>query len=422
MSRKKLWVSAAVALGAGGLAVAFGLMWRPAIDPIDKPVEFDTAQIARGADVVTAGDCAVCHTRPGGKYLAGGLPLVTPFGTLYSTNITPDATTGIGQWPFEAFVRAMREGISRDGHFLYPAFPYKHYRLLSDDDLADAYAYLMSGPPVYEPATPNRMKFPMNIRPLVSGWNLMFLHTAPFEPAAQQSQQWNRGRYLVEGAGHCGGCHTPLNFLGAEKDTKALSGGVVDGWEAPSLLGLASREKPWSQTQLVEYLQAKVVDNHGTPAGPMRPVSQELARLPQTDVDAIAEYLLSLPASDAKPSPIGASTALTAESARLGHDLFQGACAGCHGGAAPMRAIDGRPALTTTSAVQADKPRNFIKTVLEGIAPTPGEPGPAMPPFAASLNDQQLTALAEFIRHQASPDKPWPEVDATIQALRQETP
>lgn len=140
------------------------------------------------------------------------------------------------------------------------------------------------------------MKFPMNLRPLVAGWNLLFLHSAPFAPTAQASAQWDRGRYLVEGAGHCGGCHTPLNLLGAEKAGQALAGGVVDGWAAPSLLGLASRETPWTQAQLVDYLQAKVVDGHGTAAGPMRPVSQELARLPRADVDAMAEYLLSLPA------------------------------------------------------------------------------------------------------------------------------
>lgn len=420
MSRNKRWASVAVALAVAGLAAAFGLMWRPAIDPIERPAAFDAAQIARGAKVVTAGDCAVCHTRPGGKYLAGGLPLVTPFGTLYSTNITPDAETGIGQWPLAAFERAMRDGVSRDGHFLYPAFPYKHYRLLSDHDLADAYAYLMSGPPVYEPASPNRMKFPMNIRPLVAGWNLLFLHTQPFEPTAQQSPQWNRGRYLVEGAGHCGGCHTPLNFLGAEKDSQALSGGLVDGWEAPSLLGLARREKPWTQAQLVGYLQAKVVDDHGTPAGPMRPVSQELARLPQADVQAIAHYLLSLPAPRRKPTDDHSDTVATAESTSLGRDLFQGACAGCHGAAAPMRTIDGRPSLAATSAAQAHEPRNFIKTVLEGIPPTPGEAGPAMPPFAASLNDRQLAALASYVRQQANPEQPWSGVDSTIEALREE--
>lgn len=420
MSRKKLWVCAAVALGVGGLVAAFGLMWRPAIDPLERPVEFSAAQITRGAEVVTAGDCAVCHTRPGGKYLAGGLPLVTPFGTLYSTNITPDDETGIGRWSLEAFERAMRDGVSRDGHFLYPAFPYKHYRLLTDQDLTDAYAYLMSGPSVYAPATPNNMKFPMNIRPLVSGWNLMFLHSKPLEPMAQQSQQWNRGRYLVEGAGHCGGCHTPLNVLGAEKESQALSGGVVDGWEAPSLLGLASRDRPWTKAQLVGYLRAQVVDDHGTPAGPMRPVSQELARLPQSEVEAIAEYLLSLPATRQKLITDEARTDVTHQSTNLGRDLFQGACAGCHGAAAPMRSIDGRPSLATTSAVQAGEPRNFIKTVLEGIAPTPGEPGPAMPPFAASLNDKQLAALASFVRHQANPDKPWSNVDSTIQALREE--
>jgi len=153
--------------------------------------------------VVEAGDCAVCHTRPGGAYMAGGLPLVTPFGTLFTTNITPDPQSGIGQWSLDAFERAMREGIARDGHFLYPAFPYVHYRKLSDADIADAYAFLMSVDPIKYTAPENHMVFPMNFRPLVSFWNLLFLHGDPLEPLPNRSAQWNRGRYLVEGAGHC---------------------------------------------------------------------------------------------------------------------------------------------------------------------------------------------------------------------------
>lgn len=428
MSPKKPWLYFAGALSAVGAAAAFGLMWRPAITPISHPAQFDSAQVKRGEQVVIAGDCAVCHTRPGGHYMAGGLALVTPFGTLYSTNITPDPATGIGNWSLEAFERAMRDGVSRDGHLLYPAFPYKHYRMLSDQDIADAYAYLMSGPAVHQPATPNQMKFPMNLRPLVSGWNLLFLRSKPFQADARQSQAVNRGRYLVEGAGHCGGCHTPLNILGAEKDSQALSGGTVDGWAAPSLLGLARRDIPWTREQLVGYLQARVVAPHGTPAGPMRPVSQELARLPQADVEAIADYLLGLPATDPDgkpaqdPNATASAALLPASQARidLGGELFQGACAGCHAASAPMRQIDNRPSLTETSAAQTGDPRNFIKTVLEGIAPTPGQPGPAMPPFAASLDDRQLAALAAFVRHQAHPEQPWRDLNATIEALRQE--
>ncbi|MCD4530365.1 cytochrome c [Pseudomonas sp. C3-2018] len=400
-----------------GLFGAALLMWRPALAPIERPPTFDNAQRQRGARVVEAGDCAVCHTRPGGQYLAGGLPLVTPFGTLYSTNITPDPQTGIGQWSLPAFERAMREGIARDGHFLYPAFPYVHYRRMGDDDIADAYAWLMSGPAVHAPARENRMNFPMNIRPLVSFWNLLFLHGEPLAPVAQQSAAWNRGRYLVEGAGHCAGCHSPLNLIGAEKSGESLAGGLVDGWEAPSLLGLAGQADGWSSEQLVRYLRAEVVDGHGTAAGPMRPVSLSLARLPAGDVEAIAEYLLSLQ-SETLPKAIGAVAHTTEPAGAL---LFASACAGCHGAAAPMRTVDGRPTLNHTSALRAASPRNFLKTVLEGVPADPGVPGPVMPPFAASFDNAQLVALAAYLRQQARPGQPWTDISSTLDAIRKET-
>ncbi len=418
MRSRALWISAA-ALASFGAIAALALMWRPAIAPIERPLTFDSAQLQRGAHVVEAGDCAVCHTRPGGQYLAGGLPLVTPFGTLYSTNITPDPQTGIGQWSLPAFERAMHEGISRDGHFLYPAFPYVHYRRMSKDDIADAYAYLMSGPAVNSPPQQNRMNFPMNIRPLVSFWNLLFLHGKPLTPVTQQSQAWNRGRYLVEGPGHCAGCHSPLNLIGAEKSGESLAGGSVDGWDAPSLLGMARRENSWSSEQLVSYLRAEVVDGHGAAAGPMRPVSLGLARLPVEDAQAIAEYLLSLPTKTTINEIPNASAEPADPSS--GALLFASACAGCHAQGAPMREIDGRPALDQTSALRASSPRNFLKTVLEGIPAEPGQPGPVMPSFAASLDNAQLTVLATWLRHQARPDQSWTDLPATLDALRQET-
>lgn len=412
-----LWMTAA-ALAALGVLGAALLMWRPAIAPVERPTTFDAAQVQRGARVVEAGDCAVCHTRPGGKYLAGGLPLVTPFGTLFSTNITPDRQSGIGQWSLPAFERAMREGIARDGHFLYPAFPYVHYRRMSEGDIADAYAYLMSGPAVDSPAQHNQMNFPMNIRPLVAFWNLLFLHGKPLTSDAQQSAAWNRGRYLVEGPGHCAGCHSPLNLIGAEKSAESLAGGSVDGWEAPSLLGMDRRATPWNSEQLVRYLRAEVVDEHGTAAGPMRPVSLSLARLPVSDAEAIAEYLLSLPnRTSINETPTAKAIEVDAASGAL---LFASACAGCHGAAAPMREIDQRPALQRSSALRAASPRNFLKSVLEGIPATPGLPGPVMPPFAASLNNAQLAILAAYLRDQASPDQPWTDLTPTIEALRQE--
>ncbi|WP_434597835.1 c-type cytochrome [Pseudomonas sp. R4-83] len=415
---RNFWIVVAL-LAAMALIAAVLLMWRPAIAPIERPPRFDTAQIQRGGRVVEAGDCAVCHTRPGGEYLAGGLPLVTPFGTLYSTNITPDAQTGIGQWSLPAFERAMRQGIARDGHFLYPAFPYVHYRRMNADDIADAYAYLMSGPAVQAPARQNQMNFPMNIRPLVSFWNLLFLHGEPLTPLAERSAAWNRGRYLVDGPGHCAGCHSPLNLIGAEKSSKYLQGGSVDGWDAPALVGLGQRANPWNREQLVDYLRADVVAGHGTAAGPMRPVSLGLARLPASEADAIAEYLLSLeqpPTVTETTAPTPVDPASTAQGALL----FSSACAGCHGRAAPMREIDGRPPLDSTSALHAASSRNFLKTVIEGLPATPGSPGPQMPGFAASLDNSQLAALAVYLRQQVRPDQPWADLSSTIEALRQE--
>jgi mono/diheme cytochrome c family protein len=420
MRSKPLWIGVAVLASIGAISAAL-LMWRPAIAPIERPRTFDAAQLQRGARVVEAGDCAVCHTRPGGPYMAGGLPLVTPFGTLYSTNLTPDPQTGIGQWSLPAFERAMREGIARDGHFLYPAFPYVHYRRMTADDIADAYAYLMSGPAVHAPARQNHMNFPMNIRPLVSFWNLLFLHGKPLRPVAQQSESWNRGRYLVEGPGHCAGCHSPLNLIGAEKSGERLAGGSVDGWNAPSLLGMGRRANGWSNEQLVNYLRGEVVDGHGTAAGPMRPVSLSLARLPVGDAAAIAEYLLSLPTKTTVTEIQPSANPIMTTDQTTGALLFASACAGCHGPAAPMREIDGRPPLDRTSTLQAPSPRNFLKTVLEGIPATPGLPGPAMPPFASSLDDAQLSAIAAYLRQQARPDQAWTDLSHTLEAIRQET-
>jgi mono/diheme cytochrome c family protein len=420
LKSRTLWISMAMLAVIGLIGCAL-LMWRPAIAPIERPTGFDTAQLQRGARVVEAGDCAVCHTRPGGEYLAGGLPLVTPFGTLYSTNITADAQTGIGQWSLPAFERAMRQGIARDGHFLYPAFPYVHYRRMSAADIDDAYAYLMSGPAVHAPARQNSMNFPMNIRPLVSFWNLLFLHGEPLTPEAQRSDAWNRGRYLVDGPGHCAGCHSPLNLIGAEKSSEYLQGGSVDGWQAPALVGMGQRAAPWSHEQLVGYLRGEIVAGHGTPAGPMRPVSLSLARLPASEAEAIADYLLNLEVPPSVTETTANPPAITAATQATGALIFSSACAGCHGPAAPMREIDGRPALELTSALRAATSRNFLKTVLEGLPASPGSPGPVMPPFTASLDNAQLGALAAYLRQQARPDQPWTDLTSTIEALRQET-
>lgn len=417
--KRKTIIGAVLAIGVVGLGFAFWMMWRPEIAPLSHPLNAGRETLDRGRRVVEAGDCAVCHTRPGGAYMAGGLPLVTPFGTLFTTNITPDPETGIGQWSLDAFERAMREGIARDGHFLYPAFPYVHYRKMSDADIADAYAFLMSVDPIKYTAPPNHMVFPMNFRPLVSFWNLLFLHGDPLEPLPNQSVQWNRGRYLVEGAGHCSSCHSPLNPIGGEKGSELFNGGVVDGWTAPGLRGMNEAQHPWNEAQLVAYLTGEVAEGHGAAAGPMLPVSLSLAQLPAEDAHAIAQYILDLKktSSDA-PSPPCTSGVKPSARALLGAALFDGACASCHGSAAPMRVIESRPALANTSAVMADSPRNLIQTILQGIPMSSAESSHYMPAFAHSLDDSHIAALAEYLRNESCANRPWTDLDKTIKSIR----
>lgn len=433
MRRGTLFRAASLIVVAG-LIFCAAMMWRPSIDPLANAPVIDDASARRGARVAEQGDCAVCHTRPGGAYMAGGLPLVTPFGTLYTTNITPDRDTGIGNWPPEAFVRAMRHGVSRDGHFLYPAFPYVHYSKMSDGDISDVYAYLMSVDPVSARAPENHMMFPMNFRPLVSFWNLLFLRDDRLTDLPDRSAQWNRGRYLVEGAGHCSSCHTPLNFIGGEKGTEHLGGGLVDGWNAPALTGMAQRSNPWTAEQLVTYLRAGVAGHHGAAAGPMLPVSLSLAQLPEADAEAIADYILSLDSNTPPPGPDCAATSaapastatsgtashVSAQESAEGEALFAGACAGCHGGGAPMRTIDGRPGLSVVSAATASDPRNLIKTILDGIPMSARAPSHYMPPFADTLDDAHIAALAGYLRSQACAATPWRDLQQTVNTLRHE--
>jgi mono/diheme cytochrome c family protein len=236
-------------LGIACLLVFLALAWRPAIAPIDPPAKasFSAELIAKGEVLAGAGYCAVCHTRQGGQLFAGGYPMPTPFGTIYSTNITPEPETGIGRWSLEAFTRAMHEGISRDGSHLFPAFPYDHFTKVWDDDVKALYAYLMTRPPVRTPALANTIPFPLNIRLFQEGWKILSFRSGRFEPVAGKSAEWNRGAYLALGLSHCGACHTPRNLLGAEKTGDAYAGAVVDNWTAPPLTAANPAPVPWTQ-------------------------------------------------------------------------------------------------------------------------------------------------------------------------------
>ena len=203
---------------AVGVVAYAALAWRPSIAPIEPPApqSFAAEQVARGKMLASAGNCAACHTVAGGPAFAGGYAMPTPFGTIYTTNITPDRETGIGAWSLAAFTRALREGVSRDGKHLFPAFPYNHFALLTDDDIGALYAYLMSLPPVKARTQPNTIPFPLDIRALQAGWKMIYFKPEPFRPDSSKSEEWNRGAYLAEGLAHCGACHTPRYIRGAE--------------------------------------------------------------------------------------------------------------------------------------------------------------------------------------------------------------
>src|SRR6202165_2457549 len=284
---------AALCTAAAGIAAAV-LPWG-SIAPIARPDAsvYSEATLARGRQLAALGDCAVCHTEMNGTVNAGGRAIETPFGIIYSTNITPDVETGIGNWSYPAFERSMREGIHRDGRHLYPAFPYTHFARASDADLQALYAHLMAQTPVRAANRKTALTFPFNWRPLMAGWNALFHRPGPVEAYATKSATWNRGAYLVEGLGHCGACHSPRNALGAEKTNAYLAGGFAEGWEAPPLTSLSQAPIPWSEDELYAYLRSGESRFHGVAAGPMAPVVKELANLPDPDIRAMAVYLAS---------------------------------------------------------------------------------------------------------------------------------
>jgi nicotinate dehydrogenase subunit B len=409
-------------------AIAIGtaaLPWR-AIAPIVRPdpAVFSATTIARGQQLAALGDCMVCHTVPGGTINAGGRALETPFGVIYSTNITPDVETGIGNWSYPAFERAMREGIHRDGKHLYPAFPYTHFAKATDADLQALYAYLMAQAPVRSETPGNKLAFPFNQRPLLAGWNALFHTPQTFRPDPTRSEAWNRGAYLVEGLGHCGACHSPRNELGAEIATRYLAGGFAEGWEAPALTSLSRAPIPWSEDELYAYLRTGESRFHGVAAGPMAPVVKELKALPDQDIRAMAIYLASFngrapdkATQDALATRLEEATR-TLTAASVGARIYQGACAVCHEVGGPAL-FGSRPSLSLNSNLHSDVPDNLIQVIRHGIAAPVSPSLGYMPAFKDSLSDRQLAELVGYLRRQFAPDKPaWTGIDAAIARLK----
>jgi nicotinate dehydrogenase subunit B len=418
---------AAACTAAIGVATAF-LSWTPAIAPIARPDAsvYSAATIARGEQLAALGACAVCHTETGGAVNAGGRALETPFGVVYSTNITPDPVTGIGAWSYPAFARAMREGIHRDGRRLYPAFPYNHFAKTTDADLQALYAYLMAQPAVTSRAPETKLAFPFNVRPLLAGWNALFHDTIAFEPKPDRSAEWNRGAYLVEGLGHCAACHSPRNALGAEQREAYLAGGFAEGWEAPPLTSLSHAPIPWSEDELFAYLRTGHSRYHGVAAGPMAPIVRDLKALSDQDIRAMAVYLNSFNGTAPEPqgplaSKLEAATQVTTASS-AGARLYQGACAVCHEvGGLPL--FGSRPSLALNSNLHSRTPDNLVQVILHGITePASSELG-YMPAFRNSMSDTQIEELVNFLRKQFAPGRPaWTGVRETIARVRSSPP
>ena len=423
-------------------AVFIAVSWRVEIAPVEPPERssFDGALVARGATLAAIGDCAACHTAAGGKAYAGGYPLHTPFGTIHGTNITPDADTGIGRWSQAAFVRAMREGVDRRGRHLYPAFPYNHFTLMGDEDLGALYAFMMTREPVRAERRQNDVVFPLDIRMLISGWKLLYLDRQAFRPSPEQSAEWNRGAYLVHGPGHCGACHTPRNFLGAEQARAFLSGGAAEGWHAPAIDASSRAPVPWTAETLYRYLRYGASEMHEVAAGPMAPVVHNLGSVPEQEVRAIATYIASIVGTaDAERArrgewalararggattvePQAGAARAASDDVQIGSVIYSSTCAVCHGAAArPPGSPSGEALhLALSTSIALPEPGNLIRIILQGMAPPDGEAGPYMPGFHGALTDEQVASLVTYLRATYTDRAEWQGVAREVRRTRQ---
>ena len=362
----------------------------------------DPALIARGAYLATVGDCAACHTAQGGKPYAGGRALPTPFGEVPAPNLTPDDATGLGQWSFDAFWRALHEGVGRDGHALYPAFPYTSYTRVSREDAFALFAYLKTLPPVRNQTTAPSLRFPYDLRAGLATWRTLYFRPGEFVADPKQSAEWNRGAYLVQGLGHCNECHVARDNLGGLPSNETLTGGQIpaQNWYAPDLSTHAHGGlEGWNTDDIVALLRTGQ-SRKGAAFGPMADVvMQSTQHMQRDDLHAIAVYLQSLPPRPA-PANKGSQVDATALLDR-GAGLYGRQCASCHG-------KDGRgvagvyPPLAGNTSVTEPTGINAIRIVLlGGFAPTTtAHPRPySMPPFAQQMSDGDVAAVVSYIRH-----------------------
>jgi mono/diheme cytochrome c family protein len=403
------WALAAVALAVLLLAGAALVAWLNVRG--EDPLSGDAgsfvatpAQVTRGAYLARAGNCAACHTDRGGAAFAGGKGIATPFGTVFASNLTPDAKTGIGAWSAAQFWRAMHNGRSADGRLLYPVFPYPNFTEITRADSDALFAFLRSQVPVGQANRPHALRFPYGLQASLAVWRALFFSPGVYEPVADRSVQWNRGAYLVRSLGHCAACHSPRNAFGATRDSLELSGGLIplQNWYAPSLASSAEAGvADWSSAEVAALLKTGL-SARGAALGPMAEVVfRSTQHLDDADIAAMTEFLKSLPQT---PPHAVAAARVDKDVQAHGAALYKDHCAACHGadgeGAGGPNGVVYVP-LAGNRKVQLETPANFIHIVVNGGFPptTAGDPRPyGMPPFGPTLKDEEIAVLTTYVR------------------------
>ena len=426
LAQKGLWKiigALGIALMSFSAAMLGGKNTIPSITQLDRSI-FTDQLIERGKNLMALGNCQGCHTNENGQVNAGGRSLETPFGVVYSTNITPDLETGIGTWSFSAFQRAMQHGISKDGSYLYPAFPYTSYAKMTEEDVMSLYAFLMAQKPIFAPQTKTELTFPFNIRPLMVFWNALFLNTAELPHNPKQSVQWSRGAYLVNTVGHCTACHSPRNILGAEKsDSNYLSGNLIDGWEAPALNQLNQSPIAWDEAELYRYLRTGITQQHGMAGGPMAGVVTQLSSASEADVQAMAHYLSTINNSSLAERLKNISDIPIKPIFNSGQRIFEMACSACHQQPSThlINTVESGSniPLQLNSQLHSERPDNLIRTILDGINRPATDRVGYMPAFKNSLSNQQIADLINYMREHFAPDKnSWTGLEPHVKSLR----